>query len=243
MLDLLSQFSNYLSENGYAQRTVNGYCSDIRQYMRWVKDAFPEIESQKIDVLIQRETVEGYLNGMKAAGTAPATLNRLLAALGAFEQFCGSPTAGQVKEIPRMEHTPTTILDATRKDLRALLKEFHRQRSASRTARQTWHATRNWAILQVLRESGLRAGKVCMLRVESDAGKLDAVVLKEIFPGVEFSPTARQALMDWLVARTPGPGWLFSSYSGKPLQPCDLYRMLRTLGDRANVHVTPEMLR
>jgi integrase len=139
--------------------------------------------------------------------------------------------------VTRVDDNPQPIPDATRKDLRALIKEFQRQRSASRTDRQTWHAVRNWAILQVLRETSLRAGKVCRLRVESDAQNYSPAILREIFPDIELSTTARQALMDWLELREPGPGLLFTSFTSRPLQPSDLYHLMQVMSRRANIHV------
>lgn len=241
MSEGLLAFGAYLSQKGYAPRTIQGYLDDLRRYERW-------LQSQAIStngIRLTRDALQAYFQSLEEKGVSPGTTNRLIAALRAFERYQnnGSIPDGTLDAVARTEYSPEPTPEATRKDLRALIKEFHRQQSASRTERQTWHAVRNWAILQVLRETGLRAGKVCALRVESDAKTYTAGILREIFPEVELTTTARQALMDWLDVRTPGPGLLFTSYAGKPLQPCDLYRLMRTMSQRANVHVTPEMLR
>jgi site-specific recombinase XerD len=235
----LTPFAHYLAGQGLSLRTVQGYEADVGQYLEWIQTA-AKAESDE-NAQLTPDTLRAYLQFLGAKCRSAGTLNRLIAALRAYERFLGTEPA--LAGMPRLAHQPEAIPEANRKELRALIKEFHRQRSASRTERQTWHAVRNWAILQVLRETGLRAGKVCALRVESSAEPYEASILSEIFPGVELSTTARQALMDWLGLRKPGPGLLFTSYGGLPLQPCDLYRLMRALGSRANVHVTPEMLR
>ncbi len=245
MLEEFTKFSKYLSEHQYSLRTIQGYLADIQQYEAWIrKQRHTSIERLE-EELLSWQTLKSFLEALQQNGVSPGTQNRILAAVRAFARYKskGQQIGPDLSSIPRVGHHPQPTPNATRKDLRALIKEFHRQRGASRTERQIWHAIRNWAILQVLRETGLRAGKICALRVESDATQYEVGILREIFPGIEFPTAARQALMDWLNFRKPGPGLLFTSYSGKPLQPCDLYRLLRTLGNRADVHVTPEMLR
>jgi len=241
MADVLAEFAAYLGEQEYVPRTIQDYLADLRQFMQWLK----ERAQSSSEIVLTKEVVQQYFQSLKEKGASPGTYNRLIAALRAYERFQnnGAPSEEGLVDVLREEHCPEPIPDATRKDLRALIKEFHRQQSACRTERQTWHAVRNWAILQVLRETGLRAGKVCALRVESDGLTYSAGILREIFPDVELSTTARQALMAWLNMRKPGPGLLFTSFSGKPLQPSDLYRLMQAMSRRANVHVTPEMLR
>jgi len=241
MTDALAQFAAYLAEQEYAPRTIQNYLADLRQYTQWLKEqAIASGEPLLTDVMVER-----YFQMLKEKDASPSTQNRLIAALRVYERFQnnGERSEPVMAGITRVDDNPRPIPDATRKDLRALIKEFQRQRSASRTDRQTWHAVRNWAILQVLRESGLRAGKVCKLRVESDAQNYSPVILREIFPDIELSTTARQALIDWLDLREPGPGLLFTSFTGRPLQPSDLYHLMQVMSRRANIHVTPEMLR
>jgi integrase/recombinase XerD len=241
MADVLAEFSAFLDEQEYAPRTIQDYLADLRQFVQWLRDK----ADSSSEIVLEKEAVQQYFQLLKEKGASPGTYNRFIAALRAYERFQnnGAPSEEGIVDISREDHCPASIPDATRKDLRALIKEFHRQQSACRTERQTWHAVRNWAILQVLRETGLRAGKVCGLRVESDAQTYTVGILREIFPDADLSTTARQALMDWLNIRKSGPGLLFTSFSGKPLQPCDLYRFIKTMSRRANVHVTPEMLR
>lgn len=235
----LIPFAHYLAGQGLSPRTVQGYVADVVQYLEWIQTAGGAASEENAPITPDR--LRAYLQSLAAKCFSAGTMNRMIAALRAYERFLGTEPA--LAGVPRLAHQAEAIPEASRKELRALIKEFHRQRSASRTERQTWHAARNWAILQVLRETGLRAGKVCALRVESCAEPYDASTLSEIFPGVELSTPARQALMDWLSLRKAGPGLLFTSYGGSALQPCDLYRLMRALGNRASVHVTPEMLR
>lgn len=245
MLKEFTQFSKYLSEHQYSLRTIQGYLADIQQYEAWIRNQRHTSNEGLEEELLSWQTLQSFLEALQQNGVSPGTQNRMLAAVRAFARYKneGQQIDPDLSGIQRVAHNPQPTPDATRKDLRALIKEFHRQRGASRTERQIWHAARNWAILQVLRETGMRAGRVCALRVESDATQYEVGVLREIIPGIELSTAARQALMDWLNFRTPGPGLLFTSYSGKPLQPCDLYRLLRTLSNRADIHITPEMLR
>jgi site-specific recombinase XerD len=245
MADELMEFSQYLSEHGYSRRTIQGYRADIHQYEQWVRKQRQPSNGTQGEELLSWQTLQSFLEALQQTGVSPGTQNRMIAAVRAFARYKNESLRIEtsLSGISRVTHNPQPTPDATRKDLRALIKEFHRQRGASRTERQIWHAVRNWAILHVLRETGLRAGKICALCVESDAICYEAGIIRELFPGFDLSTAARQALMDWLNFRKPGPGQLFTSYSGKPLQPCDLYRLLRTLGNRADVHITPEMLR
>lgn len=241
MSDRLLEFRAYLDEQGYAPRTVQGYLYDLGQYERWLKTQAMAGDG----MILSEEALRKYFQALDERGVSFGTKNRLIAVLRAFERFQnhGDLTEVSLGGISRAEYSPEPTPDATRKDLRALIREFRRQQSASRTDRQTWHAVRNWAIFQVIRETNLRAGKVCALRVESDATDYSVGILREIFPDLDLTTTARQALMDWLNLRDPGSGLLFMSYSGKPMQPGDLYRLMRAMSRRANVHVTPEMLR
>jgi len=238
MSDVLLAFGAFLREQVYAPQTIQGYLEELRKYARWLQSEGMTAE----EIILSQEALWRYFQALEETGVSARGKSRANSALRAFERFQSDAhlAVGVSGEDKRTGNSPEPTKNATQKNMRALIKEFHRQKGTDRTVRQTWLATRNQAILQVLQETHLRASKVCELQVVSDVRRDNLEILHEIFPGIELSTNASQALVDWLKLRKPGQGLLFMRYSGEPMQPFDIYCFKWDMRQQAKMYGTSE---
>lgn len=240
MSDVLLAFGAFLGKEVYAPRTIRGYLEDLRQYERWlISQGLSEDE-----ILLTEESLRRYFRVMEEKGVSSRGKSRIMTALHAFERFqkYADHPDGVPGEVARAGHNSEPALNAPRKNLRALIKEFGSQQGNRQTERQIWLAARNQAIFRVLQGTTLHAGEVCELRVESDTSGDNLEILHEIFPGVELSANTRQALLDWLKLRKSEPGLLFMNYSGEPMRPYQLYQLTCDMRLKAKMYGTSEKL-
>src|SRR5271166_3468262 len=154
----MAPFLTSLARDDLAAATLRGYRYDLRHFVAWrgsVQDGALAIESLAAYDLI------AYRQHMVAAGRRPATINRRLDALRRLCRWArGTGTlGGDVVHDLRPVRTVRNRQPAglTDPEVHALL----------RAAGASTHglATRNYALVQVMLQAGLRVGEVAALRV------------------------------------------------------------------------------
>ena len=171
-----STFEAYLSETGLAASTIKFYSRDLRAFFRWF-EAQPQLSSDP--TLFRSVDVEAYKEYLTAQrGRSPATVNRILQSLRKYGHYRtwlsgqAHNAAGKVRlaRVPIL--TEPTFLSAEQQAL--LLRQ-----AVQRDAR---HAQRDYLIVKLLLQTGMRAGELrclrldqlelekCQVRVEDDQG-------------------------------------------------------------------------
>lgn len=155
------RFKKYLSKQDLSERTIKGYLDDLNFFSAW----YEEIQNKKMDwtkiTEFELQTFRQYLvNGKRQK---VSSVNRRIQALKRF--FDWADDQGILIDANPIEHlrfmrrkAPTQPHALTKTDVHNLLRE----------AGQSSHglSKRNYAILQLMLQSGLRIGEVIKLRYE-----------------------------------------------------------------------------
>ena len=153
-------FEAYLSEAGLAASTIKFYSRDLRAFFRWY-EAQPQLTSDPTQ--FRSADVEAYKDYLTAQrGHSPATVNRILQSLRKYGQFrtwkSGQThnAAGEVR-LARLPLLAKPVVLAPEQQASLLLRAAHR------TAR---HARRDYLIVNLLLQTGMRAGELRCLRLD-----------------------------------------------------------------------------
>lgn len=154
----ISRFKKYLTKQDLSERTIKGYYDDLRFFSVW----YEEIQNKKIEWIkitdFDLQTFRQYL--VQGKRQKVSAVNRRIQALKRF--FDWAHSHGLISENP-VEHlrfmrrqSPSQPHALTKTEVHHLL----------RAAGQSSHglSKRNYAILQLMLQSGLRIGEVIQLR-------------------------------------------------------------------------------
>jgi site-specific recombinase XerD len=199
--DWLSRFIDSLEREDLSAATVRGYRYDLRHFLSWH-------ETIQGDAVLERLTqfyLIAYRQAMIATGNRPTTVNRRLDALRRlcrWAQGMGLMAADLARDVRRIRlprHCqPLGLLDT---EVHAML----------RAAGGSTHglARRNYALVQLMLQTGLRVGEVAALRI-GDLTLHDRSGSVHVRHGkglkdreVPLNATARRAVKQYLDAR-PG---------------------------------------
>jgi site-specific recombinase XerD len=245
---LLEAFASRLAEQDLSPVTVRGYRHDLERFRRWIEAdrvAVPLASITAVDLINYRQHLIG------AERLQATTVNRKIQALKKL--FGWARQSGRVKTDVSAELRflavgqrlrPPSLTEA---EMQALL----------RAAGQTRHglARRNYALVTVLAETGLRVSELCCLRrddfeLRERSGQLrvrEGKGRKErVLP---LNSNARRALRVYLSDRLPSNGddhVFLSERGGRPLAVRTVEATLAELGQRAHIRrlaVTPHLMR
>ena len=154
----MTPFLASLARDDLAPATLRGYRYDLRHFLAWHRTV--QDNAFAVEGLAEYELI-AYRQHMVAAGRRPATVNRRLDALRRlcrWAQGTGVLTADAARDVRPMRtvrnQQPVGLTDI---EVHALL----------RAAGASSHglAARNYAIVQLMLQAGLRVGEVAALRV------------------------------------------------------------------------------
>lgn len=157
--DLTTRFKNYLSKQDLSERTIKGYLDDLRFFCGW----YEEIQNKKIDWLkitnFELQAFRQYLvNGKRQK---VSSVNRRIQALKRF--FSWAHREGIMSKENPTEHLQFMRRQSPSQPQALTKTEVH---NLLRSAGQSSHglSKRNYAILQLMLQCGLRIGEVIKLR-------------------------------------------------------------------------------
>lgn len=233
------KFEKMLIKQDLSKRTINGYLYDVQAFMTWLKDFYQDdIELTNVktnDLQAYRE----YL--VKIKRYKPASINRRVQALKRFYNWisttCKTRLEHPAKNIRFMRRSkPTQPPSLNKKEIHALL----------RVSGQSSHglSDRNYALVQILLQTGMRVGEVAQLQVRD-------LVLQErsgyvkIIDGkghksrsVPLNATARRALISYFETRDSlnPEDHVFISKRGSAQSIRGLQKIIQTLARRAHIN-------
>lgn len=246
--DGLARFQQALLQQDLAPATVKGYAADIRHFCDWLKVlheyAIPLSQITAADLRAYRQHL------VNIQRQKPAAVNRRIQALRRF--FSWAKRTGLIEENPaesirfRRKPTPSQPASLNPQEVHALL------RVAGQSPQGL--AKRNYALIQLMLQAGLRISEVCRLQ-HRDLQLNDRSGTVSIVDGkgqrerdVPLNATARRALGRYLQTRSP---WqpddpVFSSKRETPLSIRAAQKIIESLGKRAKIErmaVTAHTLR
>jgi integrase/recombinase XerC len=232
---MFGEFEGWLRRQDRAEATCAGYLSEMAQFARW----FQQANGEPLTAMdVTPVDVQSYRRDLLAQGLSPATVNRRLSAIRAWGRFLQDSekrldsVAGGVQDIHRArESTAPRSLDR---------HELHRFLRAAQRGR---HAVRDYALVQLMLQTGLRIGEVAALQVDDVVlnGRSGRVLVRcgkgRRTRTVLLNTTARKALAAWLAIRPMDVHnrALFTSQKGGPLAKVSMQQAIQGLMREAGV--------
>lgn len=226
--EILPRFEATLQQADKRPNTLKAYRQAVEGFRRWWAETEARLAKDPsrltpVDLLAYRS----YLQTVRRL--EPASINRIVAGLRAFGAFLAAE--GIVKEDPAKALTPLRLPERPAPDPLShaeLLRLFRAVRT------DTTRGKRDWTILQLCLQAGLRLGEVADVRLEDlELSERKGVVKVRSGKGghpreVPLNKTARAALQAYLAVRpqVSGVTHLFVSQKRRPLSPSQLYRIL-----------------
>lgn len=241
MMIPIDDYRGYLSDVGKSDRTISAYLSDLQQFAAW----FFESRGQDLaPELMTSVDVREYKNALTTGHASPATINRRLAALRSFGDYCviachiDYNPLGQLVGISQQKSAPHW-LEADEQN--AIARELERARLASRSASTRWATERDQVIYTVLINTGLRVSELCDLvwsdiQINDRSGKVTVRAGKgSKSRTIPLNLAARKALKTWRMGSNLEQVF--------PVTPRGIQKRLAEIGRRAKVDLTPHRLR
>jgi len=237
--NLLDKFEASLVVQDLASRTVNGYLQDIDYYLKWLLDFYQQdislLDAKLNDIQAFRE----YLS--KRLRQRPSSINRRLQSVKHFYAWAlqiGIISEDHAKNIHFARRSaPTKPQALTKKEVHALLT------SAGRSSHNL--EVRNYALIQLLVQTGMRVGEVAALRI-GDITIYERTGSVRIVDGkgnkqreIPLNSTVRRALKAYLQQRLSNganeSNPVFISKRGTPVPIRSLQKVVESVADRAHI--------
>lgn len=104
-LRYLPEFSGWLAEQGAVPKTVKNYVSDVRRFLVWLEEKFPDSKLESLEA----GAADTYLADLALTGSSPNTVQRKRASLRRFSDFWAATYSG----ITPVDFAPKVIASAT----------------------------------------------------------------------------------------------------------------------------------
>jgi len=242
--DVLVQFEAHLRQSGLAQSTVTGYLHDVWGFSLWLtRFAGQEVSA----ATFSSSDVEAYKQWLRdTLGRSPAGINRCLQSLRKFGRFARmarirdtNPAQGvRLLEGPAL--LPPTAL--TELEVEWLVEVAG--------ARHSRTAARDYAVLQLLLQTGIRVSELAHLRLaDIDLGERVSILTvrgqgKRPERRIPLNKAAEYALRAYLDQPRPAEApHLFLSVEGRALSIRSVQQIVATLGEAAGLEISAKTLR
>ncbi len=235
---LIQLFEGYLRRSAFAPATIRNYLADVRGFVRWLREGAPD---GAIGPTAQQfEAYRSYL--IAETENSPATVNRRLQALrvlGRCLQEDGKAVdnpARQIQLVPNghEEELPPRVLD---------YDEIERLIVAVRAGARPSLMRRDYAIIELMLQAGLRVNEVAALNVSDLISTHEGMRLSvrgaanDHYRQVPLNETLSRALREYLQVRPalPEVEHLFVSQRGQPLSTRSIQRLVESYAEAAQL--------
>jgi site-specific recombinase XerD len=226
-----------LESKNRSAATARAYRADIRQFVTWLQAT--NVMAYRVDQ-VERADLTEYLAHLGQQGLSGVSRARKLAALREYFRF--------LAEHDHIPKSPVTGVDTPKREKHG--KTFLRPEEYTRMLAQAGANPRDYAILQIFLQTGVRISELCALRVEDI--DLDGHLL-HVRSGkgmqdraIELEKRGILAVKSWLRVRPEVPNdHLFLSRYGEPLGERGVRKLVAKFRQRAGItkRATPHSLR
>ncbi len=229
----IEAFINHLKASGYSEHTISAYKRDLEEFTSHFKS-------------LDQESLRNFVKILARKGNSRSSISRKLSSLKTFIKF--------LSEAGKSPPPPGISIKFTRKPFESLSLE-DTMKILNLPKDQSFKATRDAAIVELLYSSGLRVSEISnlnledidleseFLRVKAGKGKKDRVV--------PFGRPAREKLEMYIAERSKllerlkkDQNALFLNIKGGRLTPRSIQRIVKECGRRVGISgLHPHMLR
>lgn len=242
--EVLRQFKAHLEQSGLAPSTVSGYLLDVRNFSLWLAEHCVQEVSPGTFSASDVETYRQYLRD--TLGRSPASVNRCLQSLRKFGRFALMAGIRDTNPAQGVRLLESAALSAPR-----TLSEMEVEQLVKvAEARHSRTATRDYAILQLLLQTGIRVSEIVRLRLvdvvlDEEGGTLNVRRQgKRLGRWVPLNGAAQSALRAYLDRPRPtGASHLFLGREGRPLSTRSVQQIVASLGKAAGLEISAKTLR
>lgn len=248
---LVERYLSYLAGPRRASpHTVDAYANDLRDYLDFLGRLQKTIEE------VDHRVLRSYLSNLETRGLKRSSIRRRASVVRRFYRFCereGAVTSNpaELLTLPKGSSRLPKVLKPA--DVGRILAVAADRTTTDDPKPEAW---RDLALIEVLYDTGLRAGEACALR-RSDLDLADGWVRVEqgkggrdrVVPLADAAVTALRAYLggprDELAARGDGEAdTVFLNARGRPMTTRDVRRVTQRLGAGADGRpIWPHLLR
>lgn len=248
---MFDQFTAYLRKQERSAKTIRSYLSDLHQFATWFAQTNGEaVTPQAVTPTDLREYRQYMLITQRLAAN---TINRRLAALSTYLAWgveIGALDYNPAQKVKGVGKQPLAPQWLTKTEQGRLERTAETDMQNARTEPAKRWAQRDYALIMLLLNTGLRAGEVCALTVgDITLSDRKGQVMVRSGKGTKqrllpLNQPVREALSGWLKLRPASPKTqVFLGQRGDALTESALRRILDALSRRADVDASPHTLR
>jgi site-specific recombinase XerD len=234
--DFLSQFEDYLRSIGMAENTVESYRQDVKQFLKFLEDEGLDIRDVNAEVLLR------FLQRLTERELTGTTKRQMMEGIKAF--FRAMNRVGQVKENPFIDFQDMPKIKD--RNMRVLTEmEYRSLRDVVRASRRK-SSIRDYAILELALQTGLRRSEICSLTLDdmefSTRTTVGHVRVREGKGGKERTVTlknvAERAIKEYMTVRPEETGYkeIFLNNRLKPCSPMVISAVFKKYMEKAGIH-------
>lgn len=239
-----------LSKRPLSEKSAQAYELDVRAFAQWFFDEYQMMFTPEQVTGVDLRNYRRYM--LDIASCKPSTWNRKRISLRKFCQW--GVQAGHLGQDPSGDLQPKEVEELPpgwleRKDVQRLVRQMEQEANATGSFFAHWEAIRNQAMIGMMLYAGLRECEVVQLdRGDIEMGERSGKVRirkgkgdkwAEIPLGIE----ARRLLQAWVEKGHADAEPIFRNKNGSRLSTRSVQRIVKELGIRAKINLTPHSLR
>lgn len=217
--------------------TIRNYLSDLRHFMAWCEDSWPEDQDAGQAFALERvatPTLTRYREHLQhEIQLKPATINRHLVSLKRYFSW-----AADQGVIPR---SPASVVKLVPQTSQPAYHLADHEEAALVAAAEHGGSLRDRTLIVLMLHTGLRVNEVCSLKrdcvvMHKRSGYVKVWGKRNKYREVPLNATARQALVDYLADRAKAASFLFvSQRTGAPLTPRGMGFVIKKYAQKAGL--------
>lgn len=209
---LILEFKTYLQNEEKSLATIEKYSRDISTFMFWCKER--EVVKE-LCIEYKRDLIENY---------APASVNSIISSLNSFFIFNGWYEV-KIKALKIQRQ----IFANKEKELSK--SEYERLLKAAKEK----HNEKLFLLMQTICSSGIRVSELKFITVDAVRNKKAIIKCKGKMRIVFLPKDLCKTLLQYIKSKKITSGPIFISKNGNPLDRSNIWKLMKSLCERANV--------
>lgn len=259
--DAISIFIGVKKAENLKQKTLEGYESNLRYFMEWMNDNYPDASINDVTINILREYImwcaneKEYYKGhpfksdldKQRRGLSPASINVRIRTLKTF--------FSTLKEEEIISRNPTDNLSLMKVDIDSVqpLTEDEIRRLLAAPDQSFYAQFRDYCILVLMLDTGMRLNEICSLEIKDVDLRARQIILpakknKNRKPRVLPISNETVRLLLQLITESRqyfDSDYVFNTYYGEPINEKTIQKAINKYAEKAGIEkrVSPHVIR